>query len=30
METTGSDNVGDDDAVKNQDDALTLRLIENK
>ena len=26
--TTGSYNVGDDEAVKKQDDTLTLRLIE--
>ena len=28
LETTGSDNVGDDDALKNQDDTLTLRFTE--
>ena len=28
VETTGSDNVGDDDAVKKQDGTLTLRFIE--
>ena len=28
METTGSDNVGDDAAVKKQDGTLTLRFIE--
>ena len=28
METTGSDNFGDDDAAKKQDGTLTLRLIE--
>ena len=28
VKTTGSDNVEDDDEVKNQDDTLTLRLME--
>ena len=30
VETTGSDNVGDGDAVKNQDGKLTLRSIEKR
>ena len=28
VKTTGSDNVGDDGAIKKQDDMLTLRFIE--
>ena len=28
VETMGSDNVGDDDAAKEQDDTLTLRFME--
>ena len=30
METTGSNNVGNDDDTVNQDDTLTLRFIEKK